>query len=231
VSQVSVVSIEALVKKHGPTTVLAGVSASAELGSCVVIEGPSGAGKSTLLRCLNGLEGFDGGQLSIAGHTVRGGQPPGREALRRLRGDVGMVFQSFELFPHLSARDNVALAPRVVHRVSRAEALARADELLARVHLAERAHAQPGQLSGGQKQRVAIALALATRPKVLLFDEPTSALDPQMRDEVLAVMRELHQGGLTMLIVSHDPAARQLADRLWRIRAGGLESLAPEGRP
>jgi ABC-type polar amino acid transport system ATPase subunit len=219
-----VIEIRELRKHHGTHEILRGVSVSAAAGDAIVIEGPSGAGKSTLLRCVNGLELFQGGSLTVAGHRLEGGVHPGKAELRKLRGDVGMVFQHFELFPHLDARHNVALAPHIVHGVAQAEALARADELLARVGLAGRAEAKPGKLSGGQKQRVAIARALATRPKVLLFDEPTSALDPAMRDEVLGVMRELAAGGLTMLIVSHDPATRALARTVWHVREGKVSA-------
>ena len=216
-----IIQIRALHKRHGEHLVLRGVSAEVAQGETIALVGPSGAGKSTLLRCLNYLETFDTGDVAIAGHALRPGMQRGQSReLRALRGHVGMVFQQFHLFPHLTAVQNVALAPHVAQRVPRATATSEAHELLARVGLAERAQHYPVQLSGGQQQRVAIARALATPPRVMLFDEPTSALDPEMRDEVLAVIRELAREGMTQLIVSHDEAVKDFATRVWTMREG-----------
>jgi len=180
----------------------------------------SGSGKSTLLRCLNGLETFEGGTIEIAGHRlVAGGQPPA--ALDELRRDVGMVFQQFNLFPHLSVLDNVVLAPRVVSKLPVDEARSRAVELLDRVGLSSFAAARPATLSGGQQQRVAIARALAMRPRVMLFDEPTSALDPTMTSEVLEVIVDLAKAGQTMVVVTHDHGfAKRAATWVVELAAG-----------
>ena len=224
-----IIRIRELHKRHGAHPILRGVNAEVAEGETIALVGPSGAGKSTLLRCLNYLESFDGGDVAIAGHALRPGMERGQSReLRALRGHVGMVFQQFHLFPHLTALDNVALAPRVAQRQPRLQAVREAHELLARVGLAERAHHYPAQLSGGQQQRVAIARALATHPRVMLFDEPTSALDPAMRDEVLAVIRELAREGMTQLIVSHDEAVRDFAARVWTMRDG---VIADDRRP
>jgi ABC-type polar amino acid transport system ATPase subunit len=217
-----VIRIHDLHKRHGAHEVLRGVTAEVARGETIAIVGPSGAGKSTLLRCLNYLEPFDQGEVIIAGHTLRPGM--GRRqsaALRALRGSVGMVFQQFNLFPHLTALENVVLAPVVAGGALRHEAEKEARELLARVGLAERAGHYPGQLSGGQQQRVAIARALARHPDVMLFDEPTSSLDPAMRDEVLEVMKDLARRGMTMVVVSHDEAVpREIATRVWTMKDG-----------
>jgi ABC-type polar amino acid transport system ATPase subunit len=183
------------------------------------------------LRCLNYLEPFDAGAVSIAGCDLkpRLGRSD-RDLLRRVRTSVGMVFQQFNLFPHLTALDNVALAPQVVRRVSRSQALADARDLLTRVGLADHAGSHPLQLSGGQQQRVAIARALAQKPDVLLFDEPTSALDPEMRDEVLEVMVGLASQGITMLVVTHDmEVARAVAKRGWLMDGGRIARDASVG--
>jgi ABC-type polar amino acid transport system ATPase subunit len=217
----AIIQIRALHKRHGEHPVLRGVTAEVAPGETIALVGPSGAGKSTLLRCLNYLETFDAGDVAIAGHTLVPGMRRGQSReLRALRGHVGMVFQMFHLFPHLTAVENVALAPHVAQRVARADATREAHALLARVGLAERAQHYPVQLSGGQQQRVAIARALATHPKVMLFDEPTSALDPEMRDEVLEVIRDLGREGMTQLIVSHDEAVKDFATRVWTMRDG-----------
>ena len=204
--------------------VLDGVDAAVERGDVIAITGPSGVGKSTLLRCLNYLEPFDGGSIDIAGFQLRPGMGHRQRAeLRRLRATVGMVFQQFNLFPHLNAVDNITLAPRVVAGVSREEASAEALRLLRRVGLERRAEAYPHQLSGGQQQRVAIARALAQKPQIMLFDEPTSALDPQMRGEVLDVMKELAKEGMTMLVVTHEMKfAEDVATRRWEMDHGRI---------
>jgi ABC-type polar amino acid transport system ATPase subunit len=224
-----VISVRSLSKRHGTREVLTGVTAEVARGETIAIVGPSGGGKSTLLRCLNYLEGFDAGEVEIAGVTLRPGMPAADPTLRRLRTRVGMVFQQFNLFPHLTALDNIALAPRVVKRASRAAAETAARDLLARVGLADRAGAYPHELSGGQQQRIAIARALAQEPEVMLFDEPTSALDPEMRDDVMEVIRGLARGGMTMLVVTHEMQfAHDIASRVWVIDRG---TIAEDGPP
>jgi ABC-type polar amino acid transport system ATPase subunit len=224
-----VISVRSLSKRHGAREVLVGVSATVAKGETIAIVGPSGGGKSTLLRCLNYLEGFHAGAVEIAGVTLRPGMANGDPALRRLRTRVGMVFQQFNLFPHLTALDNITLAPRVVKRARPVDAGRKARELLARVGLADRGGAYPHELSGGQQQRVAIARALAQEPDVMLFDEPTSALDPEMRDEVMEVIRGLAQGGMTMLVVTHEMQfAHDIATRVWVIDRG---TIAEDGPP
>jgi ABC-type polar amino acid transport system ATPase subunit len=226
-----VISVRSLCKRHGERAVLVDVTATVAPGETIAIVGPSGGGKSTLLRCLNYLEGFDAGTVEIAGETLRPGMASGDRALRRLRTRVGMVFQQFNLFPHLTAQDNITLAPRVVKRLSATAAAARAHELLARVGLADRAGAYPHELSGGQQQRVAIARALAQQPDVMLFDEPTSALDPEMRDDVMEVIRGLAQGGMTMLVVTHEMQfAHDIASRVWVIDRGTIAEDGPPSR-
>src|SRR6185436_10689190 len=189
------IAVENLVKSYHSTRVLHGVNHLQERGEAVVIIGPSGCGKSTFLRCLNQLEIADSGRITIGGVTIEGGHPPRnseeREQQRQLRLCAGMVFQSFNLFPHLNVLDKITVGPRVVKRVGPAEAEGRARQLLAKVGLETKAELYPAQLSGGQQQRVAIARALAMDPQVMLFDEPTSGLDPELRDEVLRVMRQL----------------------------------------
>jgi ABC-type polar amino acid transport system ATPase subunit len=223
-----VISVRSLCKRHGARDVLVGVSAEVARGETIAVVGPSGGGKSTLLRCLNYLEPFDAGTIEIAGATLAPGMASRDPALRRLRTRVGMVFQQFNLFPHLTALDNITLAPRVVKRVAPADAAARGRELLARVGLADRANAYPHELSGGQQQRIAIARALAQDPDVMLFDEPTSALDPEMRDEVMAVICDLARGGMTMLVVTHEMQfAHDIASRVWVIDRG---TIAEDGR-
>jgi len=206
---VSIIEIESLQKRFGAATVLDGIDLEVAEGEVVAIIGRSGSGKSTLLRCINGLETIDGGRIVAAGFPVQ----PSR--LREVRRSVGMIFQSFNLFPHLTALENVALPQIVMNKTPRAKARENAARLLARVNLSGRAQAYPGNLSGGQQQRVAIARALALEPRVLLCDEITSALDPEMVGEVLDVIAELARGGMTMLLVTHEMGfARQAADRL-----------------
>ena len=205
-----IVAVDNLHKRFGALEVLKGISLTVERGTVVALLGRSGSGKSTLLRCLNGLESFDSGSAEVAGHQVTN-RPA---ALRELRKDVGIVFQSFNLFPHLSVAENVTLAPRLVHKVDKAAAGALAEEMLARVGLSDKLHARPDQLSGGQQQRVAIARSLAMKPKVMLFDEVTSALDPELTAEVLTVMEKLAADGMTMLLVTHEMGfARGVATR------------------
>ena len=224
------ISVRTLSKRHGERLVLREVSAEVSRGETIAIVGPSGGGKSTLLRCLNYLESFDAGEIEIAGTRLAPHMGVrDRELLRALRVKVGMVFQQFNLFPHLTALDNIALAPRVVREVPQATAERRARELLARVGLGDRAGSYPHELSGGQQQRVAIARALAQDPQVLLFDEPTSALDPEMRDEVMGVIKGLAAGGMTMLVVTHEMQfAHDIATRVWVIDRG---TIAEDGPP
>ncbi len=203
------VVIEDVHKSFGPVEVLKGVSLTVEAGQVVAIIGRSGSGKSTLLRCVNGLEACQSGRIEVAGHTL--GRDP--EKLRELRKDVGIVFQSYKLFPHLTVGQNIMLAPRIVRGVDRVEAEKRAREVLGQVGLIEKFDAYPDSLSGGQQQRVAIARSLAMQPKVMLFDEVTSALDPELTGEVLLVMEKLAEGGMTMLLVTHEMNfARNVAD-------------------
>jgi ABC-type polar amino acid transport system ATPase subunit len=226
--------VEKLVKSYNATRVLHGVDHAQKRGEAVVLIGPSGCGKSTFLRCLNQLELADAGRITIGDVTITGGGSPrtaeGRERQRQLRLRAGMVFQSFNLFPHLTVLENIIVAPRVVKRMARAEAEAAARVLLAKVGLENKAAAYPAQLSGGQQQRVAIARALAMQPEVMLFDEPTSALDPELRDEVLRVMRQLAEEGMTMIVVTHEMQfARDMADTILFFEGGRvLESGSPE---
>jgi ABC-type polar amino acid transport system ATPase subunit len=212
--------VRGLQKRFEPVHVLRGVSFDVKRGEVVVIIGPSGSGKTTLLRCLARLKQLDGGEIRIAG------QPWGD---RRPRSTVGMVFQQFNLFPHLTVLDNLSLAPRLVRKASPTEAREAARRLLARVGLADKEHAFPGQLSGGQQQRVAIARSLAMSPKVMLFDEVTSALDRELVMEVLQVMKGLAEDGMTMVVVTHELwFARNVADRIVFMDEG---SIVEEGPP
>ena len=214
------IAIEALWKARATGPVLCDVSLAVGEGEVTALIGPSGGGKSTLLRCLNGLELFDAGSVSIAGHRLGAGGHPAA-LLERVRRDVGMVFQQFNLFPNMSVLDNVATAPRVVARVPAEESRSRALALLDRVGLGSFAAARPATLSGGQQQRVAIARALAMQPRVMLFDEPTSALDPAMAAEVLDVIVDLARGGQTMVVVTHDHGfARRAATHVVELVAG-----------
>ena len=210
----------------GPVVALDDLSVRVRRGEVLVVIGPSGSGKSTFLRCLNGLEQIDSGTIVIDGIPLDANEA-NRLAIRR---EVGMVFQSFNLFPHLSVLDNINLAQRLVRGRGRDEAARASRELLARVDLADKADSYPDQLSGGQQQRVAIARALALHPKVMLFDEATSALDPEMIGEVLDVMRALAEGGMTMVVVTHEMGfAREVSDRVVFMEAGRLvEEAATE---
>ena len=215
-------------KWYGDYQALTDINAEVKKGEVVVVCGPSGSGKSTLIRTVNRLEEIKSGQLMFNGQNVHA--PMSSAELNRLRSHIGFVFQSFNLFPHLSVLDNITLSPMRVHGVKRADAKAKAMQLLERVGLAGKAGAYPAQLSGGQQQRVAIARALAMEPPAMLFDEPTSALDPEMVGEVLAVMRGLANDGMTMMCVTHEMGfAREVADRVWFMDAGCiLETAAPE---
>ena len=212
------IEIENLHKSFGEAHILKGIDLSIDAREVVVIIGPSGSGKSTLLRCMNYLEEPTSGKI-----TVDGIELSGAANINRVRTEVGMVFQRFNLFPHMSVLDNITLAPRKVRHTPAEEAEAFARELLEKVGLSDKAEAFPAQLSGGQQQRVAIARALAMRPKVMLFDEPTSALDPEMVGEVLDVMRTLAKSGMTMVIVTHEMGfAREVGDRLLFVDEGRI---------
>jgi polar amino acid transport system ATP-binding protein len=219
-----VVKVERLVKSFNGTPVLRGVSLSMAEREAVAIIGRSGSGKSTFLRCLNGLESVDSGEIRIAGHVLD--RSPAK--LRDLRKDVGIVFQSYNLFPHLTVLQNVTLAPRITKGTPKNEILELAREMLDKVGLLGRIDALPDQLSGGQQQRVAIARALAMQPKVMLFDEVTSALDPELTGEVLAVIKKLAADGMTMLLVTHEMEfARDVASRTIYLHEGQIHEDGP----
>jgi ABC-type polar amino acid transport system ATPase subunit len=205
------IRLSAVEKWFGNYRALHDINLTVARGERIVVCGPSGSGKSTMVRCVNGLEGYQRGAITVAGHRVAADG----EGIEQVRRQVGMVFQSFNLFPHLTVLDNLTLAPRTLKRMPRGDAEALAMMLLHRVHIAEHATKLPSQLSGGQQQRVAIARALAMEPQVMLFDEPTSALDPEMVKEVLDVMVELAESGMTMICVTHEMGfARAVADRV-----------------
>ncbi len=195
-----ILALDGLVKRFGSRTILDGISLNVSAGEIVCFVGPSGTGKSTLLRCINGLEDIQGGRISFEGQAVQGNP----SAIRAVRKRVGMIFQHFNLYPHLTALQNVMLAPVVVHKEAKAEVEARARALFDKVRLAHRINAYPAEMSGGEQQRVAIARALCTNPHLLMFDEPTSALDPETVGDVLTVMRDLALEGRTMLVVTHE---------------------------
>ncbi len=213
-------------KAFGDNVVLDNIDLELAAGEAIVVAGPSGSGKSTMLRCINGLETVDRGTITFDGHRVDGA---GR-GLPRLRAEIGMVFQQFNLFPHMTVERNITLAPIKVKGVAEADAERRARELLERVGIPQKADAYPADLSGGQQQRVAIARALAMDPKLMLFDEPTSALDPEMIREVLDVMRDLATSGMTMVVVTHEMGfAREVCDRIVFIDGGRIvEQGTPE---
>lgn len=218
-----IIHIENLHKHFGLTPALNGVDLDVFPGEVVVIIGPSGSGKSTLLRCINRLEEYDSGGIVVDDIPLTTA-----ENINAIRTEVGMVFQSFNLFPHLTVLENVMIAQKVVRKRSKAEAMTVAQNLLEKVGIPEKANDFPGQLSGGQQQRVAIARALAMNPKIMLFDEPTSALDPEMIQEVLDVMLQLAQEGMTMVVVSHEMGfARAAADRAVLMDEGVIVEQAP----
>jgi general L-amino acid transport system ATP-binding protein len=212
-------------KWYGAFHVLRNINLSVRVGEKIVICGPSGSGKSTLIRCINRLEEHQKGRIVVEGNELTSDL----RAIDKIRSEVGMVFQSFNLFPHLTVLDNLCLAPVWVRKMPRAEAEKIAMQYLARVKIPEQAHKYPGQLSGGQQQRVAIARALCMNPRIMLFDEPTSALDPEMIKEVLETMIELARSGMTMLCVTHEMGfARQVADRIIFMDKG---EIVEEGTP
>jgi polar amino acid transport system ATP-binding protein len=222
-----IVDIQSLRKSYGAHEVLRGIDLQVQRGEVIAIIGKSGSGKSTLLRCINGLETFQQGGVAVAGQPLR---PDDAGAMRALRQQVGMVFQSFNLFPHLSVGRNVMLAPTLVKKKDKAAAEAQARKLLERVGLAEKFDAMPDQLSGGQQQRVAIARALAMEPAVLLCDEITSALDPELVGEVLQVVESLAADGMTLLMVTHEMGfARKVSDRIVFMHQGRVhETGSPQ---
>jgi polar amino acid transport system ATP-binding protein len=217
------IELRRVVKRYATHSVLNEVSLTVGTGEVVVLCGPSGSGKSTLLRCINGLEAIDGGEILIdqkTRHAV--------SRLRRLDPAIGMVFQAYNLFPHLTIAQNLIVAPTVVRGITRPQALERARALLARVGIPEKFDAYPDMLSGGQQQRVAIARALCMEPRVMLLDEPTSALDPEMINEVLEVMKSLAREGMTMLVVTHEMGfAREVADRIAFMDGGQIVEVEP----
>jgi len=219
-----IIHIENITKSFGAVEALKGVSLNVNKGEVVVIIGPSGSGKSTLLRCINRLEEFNSGKIIVDGITL-----DSTDNINAVRTEVGMVFQQFNLFPHLSVFNNIMLAQKVVRKRSQAEAEAKTLELLDKVGIPEKAQAFPHQLSGGQQQRVAIARALAMDPKIMLFDEPTSALDPEMIQEVLDVMLSLAKEGMTMVVVSHEMGFTRAAANRAIFMDGG--QIVEEGPP
>jgi polar amino acid transport system ATP-binding protein len=228
------VHAEGVWKRYGAKDVLRGVDMTVPPGSVTCVLGPSGSGKSTLLRCVNGLQPIYAGRLEVHGRPVGSEESSGRrvalsdKAMCHFRRDIGMVFQHFNLFPHMTALENVAEAPIRVSKIPRSAARDRARALLERVGLGEKADAFPGSLSGGQQQRVAIARALAMKPRLMLFDEPTSALDPELIGEVLDVMSELAGQGLTMVVVTHEIGfARAMADQVVFMDEGRVVEAGP----
>jgi polar amino acid transport system ATP-binding protein len=221
----SIVRIENVVKDFGPLRVLNGVGFNVAKGQTVAIIGRSGSGKSTLLRCIAGLETVQGGRIEVCGHEVGRAGSAARAQLRR---DVGMVFQSYNLFPHLTVERNITLALMLVKKESKAEATKRAADVLRMVGLTDKITAYPEQLSGGQQQRVAIARSLALQPQVMLFDEVTSALDPELKTEVLGVMEDLARRGMTMISVTHEMGfARRVADLVVFMHQGKVWETGP----
>ena len=218
------VELESVTKRFGDNVVLDDIDLTIDRGQAVVVAGPSGSGKSTMLRCVNGLETVDSGDVRFDGQSV----PSAGKRIFDIRAEMGMVFQQFNLFPHKTVLQNITLGPTQVKGLSESDAKARAEKLLERVGIPEKASAYPADLSGGQQQRVAIARALAMEPKLMLFDEPTSALDPEMIREVLDVMRDLAREGMTMIVVTHEMGfAREVCDRIVFIDDGKIVEDAP----
>ena len=219
-----IISIQKVSKRYDNFTALDNVSLDVELGEKVVICGPSGSGKSTLIRCINRLESHDSGEIFVDGLQLNSD----KANLEKIRGHLGMVFQQFNLFPHLSVLDNLTLGPRRVLGLDQRAAEERAMQYLERVRIPDQADKLPGQLSGGQQQRVAIARSLCMEPRIMLFDEPTSALDPEMIAEVLEVMSELARGGITMVVVTHEMGfARRVADKMVFMDKGTILEVGP----
>ena len=219
------IDVQALSKKFGDNLVLSDITTSIQKGEVVAIIGPSGSGKSTFLRCLNLLETPSSGNIEVNGKNLTAS----KKEIHKIRQQIGMVFQHFHLFPHMTVQDNLMYAPMKAKGIRKYEAEEKARQLLERVGLAQKANAYPNSLSGGQKQRVAIARALAMEPELMLFDEPTSALDPEMVKEVLEVMKDLAKSGMTMVVVTHEMGfAREVADRVLFLDHG---ILVEEGEP
>jgi len=219
IGRADMIVCEGVDKWYGNFQALKGVTATIAEREVVVVLGPSGSGKSTWIRCINRLEAHQGGSIVVDGIELT----DDLRNIETIRSEVGMVFQQFNLFPHLTVLDNITLAPRWVRKLSKAQAEVKGMELLERVGIPEQAEKHPGQLSGGQQQRVAIARALAMEPQVMLFDEPTSALDPEMIKEVLDVMKDLALGGMTMIVVTHEMGfAREVADRIIFMESGEI---------
>ena len=230
-----IVQAEEVVKRFGRLEVLSGVTLDVEPGETVCIIGPSGSGKTTFIRCINHLEKIDGGRIEVNGKLIGYREQNGKlvedseNSIARQRCEIGMVFQRFNLFPHMTALENIIEAPVRVRKIDKARAVGDAEALLKRVGLADKRDVYPGKLSGGQQQRVAIARALAMKPALLLFDEPTSALDPETIGEVLEVMKELAREGMTMIVVTHEMGfAREAADRVVMMDSG---RIIEEGTP
>lgn len=219
------IRVHNLQKQFGESHVLRGISCEIAANEVVCVIGPSGSGKSTFLRCINALETLSGGEILVNGFAIHNQKTD----LNKMRESVGMVFQRFNLFPHMTVLENIIMAPIGVKKLSRADAIVRAEALLQKVGLLDKIDAYPNSLSGGQQQRVAIARALAMEPKIMLFDEPTSALDPELVGEVLAVMKSLAHEGMTMVVVTHEMGfAREVADRVLFIDQGIIQE---EGSP
>ncbi|CAI1074657.1 Arginine transport ATP-binding protein ArtM [Serratia quinivorans] len=219
------IRVHNLQKQFGESHVLRGISCEIAANEVVCVIGPSGSGKSTFLRCINALETLSGGEILVNGFAIHSQKTD----LNKMRESVGMVFQRFNLFPHMTVLENIIMAPMGVKKLSRADAILRAEALLRKVGLLDKIDAYPSSLSGGQQQRVAIARALAMEPKIMLFDEPTSALDPELVGEVLAVMKSLAHEGMTMVVVTHEMGfAREVADRVLFIDQGIIQE---EGTP
>ena len=219
------IRVHNLQKQFGESHVLRGISCEIATNEVVCVIGPSGSGKSTFLRCINALETLSGGEVLVNGFAIHSQKTD----LNKMRESVGMVFQRFNLFPHMTVLENIIMAPMGVKKLSRADAILRAEALLRKVGLLDKIDAYPSSLSGGQQQRVAIARALAMEPKIMLFDEPTSALDPELVGEVLAVMKSLAHEGMTMVVVTHEMGfAREVADRVLFIDQGVIQE---EGTP